>query len=230
VAEIVHGLDLAGQLVLDIGCGTGGPALVLARDFSARLVCIDVEPQLLDHARALTDEGGVADRIEFRLVEPGPLPFEADSFDVVFSKDALIHIPDKCALYVDILRVLKPGGVFAASDWLAGENADDDEAFQRFLSLAHLNFAMATPGETAEAMREAGFDRVETRDRNAWYAELAAQEVAEIEGPLREQILEVCDAETYEHWLKVRRALAEATASGGLRPTHLRGYRPMSLG
>ena len=45
---------------------------------------------------------------------PGPLPFTDASFDVVFSKDALLHVPDKDALFAEIFRVLKPGGVFAA--------------------------------------------------------------------------------------------------------------------
>ena len=230
VAEIVHGLDLHGALVLDIGCGTGGPATVLARDMGAHLICIDVEPHLLDRARALTVEACVQDRIDFKLFEPGAFPFEADTFDVVFSKDALIQIPDKQSLYVDILRILKPGGAFAASDWLSGENASDDEAFQQYLSLAHLDFTMATATATAEIMKKAGFDRVETTDRNAWYAALSALEVHEIEGPLRDQIIAVCDAKTYNNWLAVRRALANAVKSGGLRPTHLRGYRPMSIG
>jgi hypothetical protein len=75
-------------------------------------------------------------------------------------------------------------------------------------------------------MREVGFEDAETKDRNAWYAELSAQEATAIEGPLREQIIEVSDRETYEGWLVVRRQLAEATRSGGLRPTHLRGVRP----
>jgi phosphoethanolamine N-methyltransferase len=226
VAEIIRGLDLKDKLVLDIGCGTGGPAIVLARDMGARLVCIDVEPQLIERARRLASEAGVSDRIDFRMVDPGPLPFEGETFDVVFSKDALIHIPDKKALYIEILRVLQPGGAFAASDWLSGENARDDPAFQRFLDLAHLDFTMATAGETVRIMREVGFEDAETKDRNAWYAELSAQEAAAIEGPLREQIIEVSDRETYESWLIVRRQLAEATRSGGLRPTHLRGVRP----
>ena len=49
---------------------------------------------------------------------PGPLPFADASFDIVFSKDALLHVPDKDALFAEIFRVLKPGGVFAASDWM----------------------------------------------------------------------------------------------------------------
>ncbi len=147
-------------------------------------------------------------------------------FDVVFSKDALIHIADKHALYSDILRVLKPGGVFAASDWLSGENAAGDVALQRYVESAQLGFAMATAGETAQIMRTVGFANVETTDRNRWFADVAAKEVAEIEGPLREQIIEVSNLETYEQWLVIRRHQAEAARTGGLRPTHLRGRRP----
>jgi len=224
VAEITRDLNLNNALVLDIGCGTGGPAIVLARDMGARVISIDIEPQLLDRARALANEAGVGDQIEYRLVTPGALPFEDDNFDVVFSKDALIHIPDKKALYAQIMRVLKPGGAFAASDWLSGENAADDEAFQQYVSLTNLDFTMATAGQTAEVMREAGFEDVQTNDRNAWYAELSKQEFPQIEGPLRDKIIEVSSIETYELWLEVRRALAAATNSGGLRPTHLRGY------
>jgi phosphoethanolamine N-methyltransferase len=226
VGAIVQGLDLEGARVLDIGCGTGGPAVVLARDKGARMTCIDVEPQLIARGHRLAAEAGVADRIAFRLVEPGPLPFEAAAFDAVFSKDALIHIPDKKALYQETLRVLRPGGVFAASDWLSGAGAAEDPAFRRYVELGHLTFTMATAEETAAIMREAGFEAVTTVDRNAWYAEVSAREAAAIAGPLRAQILEVSDLATYERWRDGRKALAEATTHGSLRPTHLRGTRP----
>ena len=226
VELIVRGIDLKGALVLDIGCGAGAPAIVLARDKGARLVCIDVEPQLIERARRLARDAGVEDRIDFRLVEPGLLPFEAGTFDAVFSKDSFIQIPDKKALYREIVRALKPGGVFAGSDWLSGDDAAEDPVFQKFIHLAHLSFTMATAAETARIMREVGFEGVETIDRNAWYAEVSGHEVAEIEGPLRERIIEVSNVETYESWLVVRRQLAAATRSGGLRPTHLRGIRP----
>ena len=226
VGEIVKGLDLQDRRVLDIGCGAGGPAIVLARDFGADVVCVDVEPQLLDHARQNAKAAGMSGRIDFIRVEPGPLPFEADAFDIVFSKDSLIHIPDKQALYAGVLRVLKPGGWLAASDWLAGEDAAADPDFAKYLELSHLDFAMATAAETANILREAGFADVAIRDRNAWYAGLSASEVVQIEGPLRQPIIDVAGEETYAHWLQVRRMLARSVANGSLRPTHLRGRKP----
>lgn len=225
VREIVRGLDLAGERVLDIGCGTGGPSVTLAK-MGAHVTGIDVEPHLLDHAGRIGQAAGLADRLVWRCVAPGPLDFPDGAFDVVFSKDALIHVPDKPALYREVLRALRPGGVFAASDWLAGANAANDPAYLRWLAISNLDFVMATAAETETAMHAAGFAEVASRDRNAWYAPMATAEVDRIEGPLWQELVAAVGEETMTAWSRVRRALADATQSGGLRPTHLRGIRP----
>ena len=227
VKEIARGLDLADKTLLDIGCGTGGPSIVLARDMgAAQVIAIDVEAPLIERAADYADEAGVAREIAFRLVEPGPLPFDEGSFDVVFSKDALIHIADKSAIYREALRVLRPGGAFVASDWLGGDNTETAPEWLRFRELGHLDFTMATAPETEATMTAAGFERVATRDRNAWYADLSRHELEQVEGPLRGQLIEAVGEDIYGHWLQVRRALAGAVFAGALRPTHLRGTKP----
>src|SRR3546814_20609921 len=66
VRAIVSGLDLEDGEVLDIGCGTGGPAIVLARDKGARVNAVDIEPRLLERERCFAEKAGVADRVAFR--------------------------------------------------------------------------------------------------------------------------------------------------------------------
>jgi len=227
VREILLDIDVADKTLLDIGCGVAGPAIVIAREFPVqRVVGIDIEPQLIARARNNVATAGLKDRVDLKLVEPGPLPFGDACFDIVFSKDSLIHIADKPALYREILRILKPGGVFAASDWLEGEDAWSLPAFVAYRALTPHSFAMQTALQTETVMREAGFVEVSSRDRNAWYAETARRHVALMAGPLRERFLEVCDEETYDRMVSVHRANAEAAACGGLRPTHLRGSKP----
>ena len=110
VARTIDGVDLAGRRVLDIGCGAGGITVGLVLDHGAgEVVGIDVEAPVCEHARTRVQRQCLGDRVEIRQVEPGPLPFDDESFDIVFSKDSIVHIPDKESLALDVFRVLRPG-------------------------------------------------------------------------------------------------------------------------
>jgi ubiquinone/menaquinone biosynthesis C-methylase UbiE len=226
VREIVRGLDLADKVVLDIGCGTAGPALVLVRDLgAARVVGIDIEPQLLERATRYIETKALSDRIALRLVEPGPLPFADSSFDVVFSKDSILHIADKGQLFRDVVRILTPGGVFAAGDWLAHENAHDLPEFARFIGLRGLTTGLATQQQIIELMNQAGLTGISLRDRTEWFADLTGRQADQIEGPLREELIGMVGESRYLKWARLRRACADAARCGGLRPTHLRAAK-----
>jgi phosphoethanolamine N-methyltransferase len=184
-----------------------------------------VEQPVLDKAAAGARETGLADRARFQLVEPGPLPFEDGRFDVVFSKDAIIHVPDKPALFRDILRVLRPGGWVVLSDWFRG-----DQPFSRemtdWISALGLTFSMALLDDTAALLAGAGFAEVSTRDRNAWYAERSRQEVAQMAGPDRGRLMVILGEKGAHNWIERARLKSIAVGQGHLRPGHLRGRKP----
>ena len=222
VRQILRKADMGGKTVLEIGCGIGGPAIVIAREYgAAKVVGIDIEPQLIERAGRNAAEAGLEEKIELKLVEPGPLPFEDRVFDTVFSKDAIVHIPDKLAIYREIYRVLKPGGQFVAGDWFASDDADDLPEFRHYRDLSHLSFAMQTALEAEAVLRQAGFADVVLDDRNEWYAGFAQAQIERIEGPLRDRLIEVCGADSYRDMVKVSHANAGAARCGGLRPTHI---------
>jgi len=227
VAEILDTVDVAGKSVLDIGCGVGGPAMVIAKDLGASdVVGIDIEEYLIETAQNNVSAAGLVDRVWMKLVEEGPLPFPDECFDIVFSKDSLIHVPDKSTLYKDVLRVLRPGGVFAASDWLRGDDAEDLDGYKEWRSLAVLDFRMQTPAETETEMRNAGLTDIRTNNRSNWYAGIVAQEVAMMRGDeWRENFVNAFGEEAYEKKLAVRIANGRAAACGGLQPTHLIGRK-----
>ncbi len=109
IRRIVDGVELSGKKVIDLGCGTGGISQFLAETFEpAQLVGIDVDLGLIERAAKRVAQSSLSDHLKFKCVAPGPLPFADGSFDVVFSKDAMIHIADKEALFADIFRVLVP--------------------------------------------------------------------------------------------------------------------------
>ena len=75
LANLVEGIDVGNRRVLDIGCGSGGPACTLASKYGARVVGSDLEAPLLRRSLDLTRERGVASSVSVVQVEPGPLAF-----------------------------------------------------------------------------------------------------------------------------------------------------------
>lgn len=125
VDRVVEGLSLRGKTILDIGCGSGGITLHLVeRHGAAYATGFDVERPVIATARRRAASRGLAGRTSFIQAPPGRLPFADHAFDVVFSKDALLHVPDKDALFAEVFRVLKPGGVFAASNWMISHDGE----------------------------------------------------------------------------------------------------------
>jgi phosphoethanolamine N-methyltransferase len=227
VAEMVAGIDLAGKRVLDVGSGLGGIDLLLAATHgAAEVVGIDVEPQLVDAARALVAGKGLSQRVRFQLVEPGPLPFPDASFDVVFSKDAMVHIEDKAGLYAEVLRVLKPGGWFTASDWLWAEGAAQSPVVDAWLSMGPLKFVFTPPAVALQAMAAAGFADARITDLRARLQQSNRKEIELLEGPARAQLAAVVGETMAKNRLASARGRQGALDSGDLIPSHLRGRRP----
>lgn len=228
VDRVVEGLSLNGKTILDIGCGAGGITLhLVARHGAARATGFDVEKPVIETARRRAAGRGLEGRVSFVQAPPGPLPFGDASFDVVFSKDALLHVPDKDALFADIFRVLKPGGVFAASNWMIAHDGEPSPWMKAYVAAEGLSFAMASPARYAEAMRRAGFTDITVRDRNPWYREVAREELARLKGPLYARASAAVGAAYVDKNIKTWEAMQKVLDSGEHRPTHLRGWKPV---
>ncbi|ESY48343.1 class I SAM-dependent methyltransferase [Mesorhizobium sp. RSR380A] len=231
VDRVVEGLSLRGKTILDIGCGSGGIALHLVeRHGAAHATDFDIERPVIEAARKHAAARGLSDRASFVQAPPGPLPFADASFDVVFSKDALVHVSDKDALFAEIFRVLKPGGVLAASDWLIGHDGEPSSEMKAYVAAEGLSFAMASPARYAQAMRSAGFADVTVKDRNSWYREVARGELERLKGPLYETAAVTVGAAYVDKNMKTWEAMQKVLDSGEHRPTHLRGWKPAVVG
>jgi len=229
VDRYLDGIDLQGKSVLDIGCGLGGVDLHLVRQHGATgVIGIDIDPALIRRCDQLAEKYQATEKLEFRCVEPGPLAFAAASFDVVTSKDSIIHITDKHALARDIFRILEPGGWFAASDWLAGYESQPSAEMQAYIDAEGLDFNLASASIYADALQATGFVDIAIVDRHKWYQQQARIEREQLAGALSEGLVSRLGNEFLEHQIDVWNKMIIALDQGQLLPTHLRARKPLS--
>jgi len=110
-ATILRGLAEDGQTVVDVGCGLGYFSLALARIVGdrGRVIALDVQPEMLDRARARAKRQGVDSLIDFRLCEPDRLDLR-ESVDFVLAFWMVHEVSNQEALLTEIRSVLKPAG------------------------------------------------------------------------------------------------------------------------
>ncbi len=133
-AITLSGLADAKELkIADIGCGTGAPTLVLAKELDAVITALDFMPEFLSELEQRADDQAVANRIKTIAAPMDDLPFDKETLDAIWSEGAIYNIG-----FADGIRAwrrfLKPGGILAVSEltWLTDERpAELDDHWQR---------------------------------------------------------------------------------------------------
>jgi len=109
-----------GTRVLDVGGGFGGPARTLAVEFGCHVTGIDLTESYVRAATVLTARMGLEDRVGHQVGNALALPFPDGAFDLVWTQNSGMNIADKEALYAGFHRVLRPGGLLALQEPMAG--------------------------------------------------------------------------------------------------------------
>jgi len=109
VAE--YGAPTPDDRLLDLGCGLGGPGRFLVDHFQCSIVGVDLLPLRVELAQRLSELTGMDEHISYRVADATNLDVEAASFEQAWMLDVSMHIKDKRALFGEIARVLRPGGL-----------------------------------------------------------------------------------------------------------------------
>lgn len=181
---LLEQLEIAPQMrVLDLGCGIGGPARVMAERFGCHVTGIDLTREFVACATEMTRRVGLHSRVDFRHGSILDLPLDDDSFDVATLFHVGMNIADKDRLMTEAARVLRPGGTLAVFD-VMGVQTDAVVFPMPWAEHAGTSF-LAPPDAYAKAARDAGFAEVARRDRSGFAASFFEKVFAraEAEGP-----------------------------------------------
>lgn len=171
--EILHpgGLDITrevaglcriskGVSVLEVACGTGETACLLASEFGARVVGVDQSSLMIKRARQKARRRGL--EIEFQLADAHNLPFDDNSFHVVLSECAVCHFDKEKALQ-EMARVTRPGGSVGVHD-LCWNEQTPEELKQRLAEIEQER--PETANDWGKRFKEVGLEDVTLYDRS----------------------------------------------------------------
>jgi cyclopropane fatty-acyl-phospholipid synthase-like methyltransferase len=210
-----------GERVLDVGCGTGGPAVRLAERADVRVVGVTVSEQQAIRATSHAERAGVADRVEFHHADVMALPFDAASFDHAFALESILHVPAREGALAQVARVLRLGGRLVLTDMF---HTGAPESAELVTGFAQANVLTVLPDVAAYDMLAppAGFEVTAVRDitansRRATFANIVASGRAQ-----HDQMVATLGEESTELFYSMCTALTTAEDLGYLLLTATR--------
>jgi cyclopropane fatty-acyl-phospholipid synthase-like methyltransferase len=164
----------AGSEVLEVGSGSGGPAVYLAAARQCRVTGVDVNEHGVKNATTLAQARGLAGQVRFEAIDASrALPFADAGFDAIVSNDAMCHIANRGAVLRDWHRILRPGGraLFTDAMVLTGVVSHEELATRSSIGF----YLFVPPGINESLLREAGFIVRSVQDVSDNAAEVASR-------------------------------------------------------
>ncbi len=159
----------AGQHLLDIGCGVGGPARYLAQRFGCKVSGIDITPPFIEAAQGLTKLLHMEAQVALSLGDGNRLPYADATFDGAYTQHVTMNVADRNGFFSEAYRVLKRGAFFALTEHGLGPTGSPHHPlpWSEDGSGAYLK----TPADTQRYLETAGFVDVTIEYTGAKYLE-----------------------------------------------------------
>jgi len=157
----------AGQVILDIGCGLGGPARYMAKRFQCNVSGVDITEPFVDAANKLTALLRMQGQVKIGHGDGQRLPYPDSHFDGAYTQHVTMNVADRPRFFTEAYRVLKPGAFFALTEHGLGPKGDPHYPvpWSADGSGSHL----VTPPETRAILEETGFEAIVVEDTGAKY-------------------------------------------------------------
>ncbi|KAJ1394241.1 S-adenosyl-L-methionine-dependent methyltransferase [Sesbania bispinosa] len=197
--EFVARLGLKpGQKVLDVGCGVGGGDFYMAQNFDVEVLGIDLSINMISLAieRAI----GLKCAVEFDCADCSKKTYPENTFDVIYTRDAMLYIKDKPTLFRSFYKWLKPGGKLLITDYCKSAESLSLE-FAEYIEKGGYHIHDMKTYE--QMLKTVGFDDVIVEDRTDMFVKTLKQELIALENKKDDFIRDVGDEdynEIVERW------------------------------
>lgn len=181
------------QTVLDVGCGIGGGDFLMAEKFGVDILAMDLSANVIGIAwERAKDHPNL--NVEFELGDIKKQQYPNNTFDFIYSRDTLLHIDDKEALFAKFKDWLKPGGKIFITDYCCGPKpwSDNYAAY-----VAQRGYNLKTVEEYGKIFTDLGFVNVEATNVTDFFVEMLKTEVTRLE-EMKEKFVEEFSQKDYD--------------------------------
>jgi SAM-dependent methyltransferase len=159
----------AGQRILDIGCGLGGPARYMADRFQCNVSGLDITESFVQAANKLTALVRMQDKVQIELGDGQHLPYPDAMFDGAYTQHVTMSVANRPRYFAEAYRVLKPGAFFALTEHGLGPKGQPYHPVP--WSEDGTGAYLVSPSETRTLLENSGFKDVVIEDTGAQYVE-----------------------------------------------------------
>jgi SAM-dependent methyltransferase len=152
-----------GQHVLEVACGSGGPAGYLAGKVNCRVTGIDANEKGILTAMRNAEKSKLINQLDFKVADANaPLPFDDNTFDAIICIDSMNHFPNRLSVLKEWYRVLRPGrrAVFTDPVVITGQVSNDELALRSSIGF----FLFVPHGYNEKLIEDTGFFIVQKED------------------------------------------------------------------
>jgi ubiquinone/menaquinone biosynthesis C-methylase UbiE len=154
------------ERILDAGCGPGGTACHIAKQYGIQVFGVDIANVMIEKARLRAQRLSVADQVDFRMADIFDLPFEDEFFDGVLLESVLTPLPgDKIQALIELQRVIKPNGWIAANGAIV--DPDAPESYLEAMREHPAFYGYFTTDSLRKLFEEAGFRVIHLEEQEA---------------------------------------------------------------
>jgi SAM-dependent methyltransferase len=167
-AELADRLPIkAGQRVLDIGCGLGGPARYIAKRFQCHVSGLDITEPFVEAAKKLTALLRMEQAVNIEQGDGQRLPYPDSHFDGAYTQHVTMNVADRPGFFAEAFRVLKPGAYFAHTEHGLGPAGDPHYPVP--WSADGTGAYLVPPSESRAVLERTGFEDIVVEDTGAKY-------------------------------------------------------------